>query len=181
MDIYVYQDKVSPPEKKLKNLDYDWTGKSVLDLGCNIGKLGVYVKGKGAEKYKGIDWDKNMIKLGVERYGLDLEAKNVLTWEDYDYDVVVAMALFHHFTDKQLNSVLSKITAKELIFEVPVGNNDVGLYQIRTKEWYKDRIEEIYGKVIDIIRSGATNDPYNQRVIFYCKKYGKVKCDKRLL
>jgi len=173
MSIYVYQDKVSSPEKKLKNLNYDWTGKSVLELGCNVGKLGVYVKERGAEKYKGIDWDRDIVKLGIERYDLDLEAKNVLTWKDYDYDVVVAMALFHHFTDKQFDSVLSEITAKELIFEVPVGNNDVGLYQIRTRKWYEDRIEKIYGEVVEVVESGATNDPYNQRIIFYCRKYGK--------
>ena len=67
MGIYVYQDKVSTPEKKLKDFDFDWTEKSVLELGCNIGKLGLLVKERGARKYKGIDWDKDVIALGIER------------------------------------------------------------------------------------------------------------------
>lgn len=171
MSIYVYQDKVSSPEKKLKNLNYDWTGKSVLELGCNVGKLGLLVKERGARKYKGIDWDKDVIALGIERYGLDLEVKNVLSWEDYNYDVVIAMALFHHFEDEQLDRVLEKIIAKELIFEVPVGNNDIGLYQIRSMDWYVGRIKNVYkGKLVKVVKSGATNDPYNQRLIFYARK-----------
>jgi SAM-dependent methyltransferase len=170
MGVYVYQDEVSPPEKKLKGFDYDWTGKSVLELGCNVGKLGMLVKERGAREYKGIDWDKDVIALGRERYGLDLEAKNVLTWKDYDYDVVIAMALFHHFEEDKLDRVLEKITANELIFEVPVGSNDVGLYQTRTRKWYEDKIEKIYGKVVKVVKSGATNDPYNVRTIFYCKR-----------
>ncbi len=171
MGVYVYQDKVSPPEKKLKDFDFDWTGKSVLELGCNIGKLGLLVKERGARKYKGIDWDKDVIALGIERYGLDLEVKNVLSWEDYNYDVVIAMALFHHFEDKQLDKVLEKIIAKELIFEVPVGNNDVGLYQIRSTDWYVGRIKNVYkGELVKVVKSGATNDPYNQRLIFSARK-----------
>ena len=51
MGIYVYQDKVSTLEKKLKDFDFDWTEKSVLELGCNIGKLGLLVKERGARKY----------------------------------------------------------------------------------------------------------------------------------
>ena len=35
--------------------DVDWTEKSVLELGCNIGKMGLLVKERGARKYKGID------------------------------------------------------------------------------------------------------------------------------
>jgi hypothetical protein len=168
--MYVYQDKVSPPEKKLKYFEFDWKDKSVLELGANVGKLGLYVLGRGASKYKGIDWDKDVIALGKERYNLDLEAKNVLTWKDFDYDVTIAMALFHHFKDNQLEKLLSKINSKELIFEVPVGTNDVGLYQTRTEDEYENMINKLYGEVVEIVKSGATNDPYNDRVIFYCQK-----------
>ena len=69
MGIYVYQDKVSPMEKKLKSFKFDWKDKSVLELGCNVGKLGLYVNERGAKKYKGVDYDSNMIKIGIERYG----------------------------------------------------------------------------------------------------------------
>lgn len=168
--MYVYQDEVSPTEKKLKNFDFNWSGKSVLELGANVGKLGIYVLDKGAKKYKGIELDENMVKLGIERYGLDLICLDASEWKDYDYDVVIAMALFHHFTNEKLEALLSKVNSNELIFEVPIGISNAGLYYERTKESYTEVVEKCYGEVMKIVKSGATNDPYNERVIFYCKK-----------
>lgn len=170
MGIYVYQDKVSPTEKKLKNFEFDWTDKTVLELGANIGKLGVYVLEKGAKNYKGIELDKEMVEIGIDRYDLDLVAMDVSEWEDFDYDVTVAMALFHHFPDEKLEKLASVINSKVLIFEVPVGTNDIGIYKCRTQEDYTDIVEKHYGEVIGVVDSGATNDPYNKRVIFHCKK-----------
>lgn len=168
--MYVYQDRVSPPEKKLKNCQYNWSGKDVIELGCNVGKLGVYVLALGAKSYKGYDIDKNMIGIGTSRYTLDLSQDDVIkSQEEYGGDVVIAMALFHHFKEKDLVQVLKRIKSKELVFEVPVGKNDVGLYQTRTEEEYRKLVEENYGKVIDVVESGATNDAYNKRFIFYCK------------
>lgn len=173
--MYVYQDEVSPPEKKLKNFEFVWSGKSVLELGANVGKLGVYVLEKGASMYKGVEIDRNMVELGIQRYGLDLVCLDVSEYymqnmsKDYNWDVVIAMALFHHFTDEKLEKLLSVINSKELIFEVPVGTNDVGLYQTRTESKYKNMIRKLYGEVVEIVKSGATNDPYNDRYIFYCK------------
>ena len=169
-ELYIYQDKISPPEKKFKNFTYDWTGKRVLELGCNVGKLGLLVLEKGAKEYKGVDHEKNVVAEGVKRYGLDLVGDSVANIEDFEYDVVVAMALFHHLKDKDLDLLLFRIVADELIFEVPTGSNDVGLYQTRTKEWYEDRIRKQYGEVVNVVDSGATNDPHNKRLIFHCKK-----------
>ena len=170
MGIYVYQDEVSSPEKKLKNFNFNWKDKSILELGANIGKLGLYVLEKGARKYKGVEIDKEIVKLGIERYKLDLVCADASVWKDFDWDVTIAMALFHHFKEDKLTTLLSEIKSKELIFEVPVGSNDVGLYNTRTLEKYTELIEKCYGEVVEVIESGATNDPYNKRTIFYCKK-----------
>lgn len=170
MGIYVYQDKISSTEKKLKNFNFDWKDKRVLELGANVGKLGLYVLEKGAKEYKGIELDKNMVDIGIKRYGLDLVCMDVSELKDSDYDVAIALALFHHFSDEKLKALLPKITSEELIFEVPVGTNDVSLYHTRTEQEYREMIESLYGNVIEIVDSGATNDPYNRRVIFYCKK-----------
>lgn len=169
--MYIYQDEVSLPEEKLKNLAFDWKNKSVIELGCNIGKLGLFVLENGAESYKGYETDGEMVRIGIERYGLDIEKENVIeSKKKYESDVVVAMALFHHFKDRDLEKVIKKIQAKELIFEVPTGNNDVGLYQTRDKEYYEELIKETYGSVEEIVESGATNDPYNKRLIYRCKR-----------
>jgi 2-polyprenyl-3-methyl-5-hydroxy-6-metoxy-1,4-benzoquinol methylase len=179
--MYIYQDKVSSPEKKLENLNFDWKDKSVIELGCNIGKLGMYVMKLGAKSYKGFDIDKNMIKEGINRYALDLVTTDVVDCEeDYEADVVIIMALFHHFNDKDLEKVVSKINSEELIFEVPIGKSGTGLYYERTKQDYIKMIRKLYGKVVEIVDSGATNDPYNKRVIFYCKKYVQTKSIKEI-
>lgn len=176
--LYIYQDKISSPEKKFKNFKFDWKGKTVLELGCNVGKLGLLVLEKGAKEYKGIDHEKNVIAEGVKRYKLDLVADSVNNIKGFNHDVVVAMALFHHFPDEQLYELLFRIDSKELIFEVPCGKNDVGLYQTRTKRWYKKTIQKFYGKVLCIVDSGATNDPHNTRLIFHCKQHEPTSLSK---
>lgn len=167
--MYIYQDKVTSPKEKLKYLNFNWEDKSVVELGCNIGKLGVYVLEQGAKSYKGYDIDKNMIEVGRERYGIDIEQMDIKQGE-FEADVVVAMALFHHLKEPDLTKVLGSIKSEELIFEVPTGSNDVGLYQIRDVSYYQELVEQRYGKVLEIAKSGATNDPFNYRTIFYCKK-----------
>ena len=167
--MYIYQDEVTLPKDKLKNLDFDWKGKSVIELGANIGKLGVYVLEQGAKNYKGYDIDSSMVQIGIERYSLDLEQMDI-TKGEFEADVVVAMALFHHLKEKDLIKVMESIHSKELVFEVPVGSNDVGLYNTRTLEKYTKLIEKCYGEIVELIESGATNDPYNKRTIFYCRK-----------
>jgi len=74
------------------------------------------------------------------------------------------------YRDEDLKKVISKIDSKEPVFEVPAGTSDAGLYHERTRENYTEVIEKHYGEIMGIIDSGATNDPYNKRTIFYCKK-----------
>jgi SAM-dependent methyltransferase len=170
--MYIYQDNVSTPKEKMKNLKYNWKDKSVLELGCNIGKLGVMVKEAGCDSYMGIDISQKMVEIGKERYSLKLEGGDV---EDYDLkaDVIVAMALFHRFDDFKLERVIKKMDCEELIFEVPVGDKpDFEKYHCRTEEWYRDLVEKLFGEVIEVVDSGATNDPWNKRRIFYCKSNG---------
>lgn len=166
-DMYIYQDNVTSPEEKLKNLKYEWAGKDVLELGCNIGKLGVMVCEKGANSYMGIDIDKKMIEIGRERYKLRLYAGDVETYE-LKADVIVAMALFHHFDEEKLRRILNQMDCNELIFEVPVGEPSEK-YHCREQGWYIDLIQECFGSVKKIVKSGATNDPFRERVIFICE------------
>jgi SAM-dependent methyltransferase len=169
--MYIYQDNVTSPEKKLKNLKYNWKDKSVLELGCNIGKLGVMALEKGCDSYMGIDIDKKMIETGRERYSLKLEAGDVENY-DLEADVIVVMALFHHFDDKKLEGIISRMECEDLIFEVPVGEEKFEKYHCRTEEWYNELITKNFGRVIRVVDSGATNDPWNKRRIFYCKSNG---------
>jgi len=165
--MYIYQDNITSPQGKLKNLEYNWAGKDVLELGCNIGKLGVMVCDEGANSYMGIDIDKKMIEIGKERYKLKLYAGDVETYE-LKADVIVAMALFHHFNDKKLKKVLKQMECEELIFEVPVGEPSQR-YHCREREWYMELIRECFGEVVEVVKSGATNDSQRERLIFLCR------------
>ena len=170
--MYIYQDHIKI-EKKLKDFNYDWKGKTVLDLGCNIGLLGKYVNSRGAVGYLGVDTKEDMIEIGKDRYGLELIAGDVglVLDRSQDFDITIAMALFHHFPDKKFKEVLKKIKSKVLIFEVPVGDNpEWDRYYLRTQMWYSNMVRKLYGNRMEVYQSGATNDPWNKRVIFKCQK-----------
>jgi SAM-dependent methyltransferase len=179
MDHYVYQDHIIIDEK-FKNLEFGWKGKSVLDIGCNIGMLRFYLEKQGIIEYTGIDHSKEDIRIGKERNpSSDLRVADLMEYTDYQADVFIAMAVFHHIPEEKLKSFIKKCKADELIFEVPVGNDqkfinreyeNQPIYNLRTEEWYMELIENNYGTVEDVVESGARNDSWNQRLIFVCKK-----------
>ncbi len=179
MSHYVYQDNIIIDEK-FKNLDFNWSGKTVLDIGCNIGLLRNYLENYGISSYTGIDHSVEDIEIGKERNPTsDLRIGDLLEYTGYRADVFVAMAVFHHIKEEKLEAFIKKCGAKELIFEVPVGDDqkfinreyeNQPIYFLRTEEWYMDLIENNYGTVIDVIESGARNDAWNKRLIFVCKK-----------
>ena len=179
MTHYIYQDHIKIDEK-FKNLDYTWKGKSVLDIGCNIGLLKNYLEEKGVTEYAGIDRCPVNIKIGKERNNTaDLRVADILEYTDFNADVFVAIAVFHHIPDDKLEIFIKKCQAKELIFEVPVGDDEKfkrGEYEnqpsylLRDEVYYMELIENNYGTVVDVVESGARNDRWNRRLIFVCKK-----------
>ena len=179
MEYYVYQDHIIIDEK-FKNLDFDWKGKSVLDIGCNIGLLRFYLEKLGITQYTGIDNTEENIKIGKERNpSSDLRFADLLEYTGFRIDVCVVMAVFHHLKEDKLKEFISKCVAKELIFEVPVGDDpkfinreyeNQPIYNLRTEDWYMELIEDNYGTVTEVVESGARNDAWNQRLIFVCKK-----------
>lgn len=166
-----YQDTVKI-EKKFVNLDYNWQGKSVLDIGCNIGLLYEYLNQRGISDYTGVDKTPKDIKEAKRRNKThSFYIGDLLEYTDYKADVFVVMAVFHHLSEDKVKTFLKKCKADELIFEVPVGDDpNFVRYKLRTEQWYMEAVEDNYGTVLEVAISGATNDPYNQRLIFVCKK-----------
>lgn len=173
-----YQDELTP-EKKLKNLSFDWKGKSVLDLGCNIGMLGVYVLEKGASDYVGVEYSQKFIDEGKERNPkLKLYLADVLEYSKYRSDVTVALAIFQHLEEDKIEKVLKDSESKEYIIEVPFdsgyGKEEPPAYKgkvryTRTLGFYEEKIKQFYGGIEEVVASGC---PCKfPRVIFYCKKY----------
>src|SRR5690606_32185099 len=64
--VYSYQD-MFPPAQKLKHMIFNFEGKSVVEIGCNIGMFGEYVLNRGAKDYTGFDHKEEYIAEGKSR------------------------------------------------------------------------------------------------------------------
>lgn len=169
---------VLPPAKKLRNLDFNWEGKSVLDLGCNIGLVGSYVLANGASDYVGIEYNREFIKEARERNPkLKIYKTDVMEYSRYKSDVTVALAIFQHLDEHKIEKLLTDSKSKEYIIEVPFdsgfGEEEPPAYKgevryTRTLGFYEEKIKQFYGGIVEVVASGC---PCKfPRVIFNCKK-----------
>lgn len=175
-----YQDYVYL-EEKLKNLEFDWRGKSVVDVGCNVGELYEYVKQRGARSYFGLDKREAEIQEAKRRYP---EAKfyvgNILDYDNLVCDVMVFLAVFHHLSNKEeIIKVLKSLSCSELVVETPVKESQNPLDKHRKEtanhlelreEEYRGLLETYFGKIVNRVESG-----FRERIIFVCKKDGNSK------
>jgi 2-polyprenyl-3-methyl-5-hydroxy-6-metoxy-1,4-benzoquinol methylase len=82
----------------------DWSGKSVLDIGCGEGDLAAMISFAGAAKVHAIDYSKEAIDLSTKRINLDnvffecMDGNNVTN----KYDVIVMSGVLEHI-DKPFN------------------------------------------------------------------------------
>jgi hypothetical protein len=139
--VYSYQD-MFPPAKKLKHVQFDWAGKSYLEIGCNIGAFGDLVLNKGAKNYSGFDHKEEYILEGRSRFPhlqlMNVKAQNI---ELQSVDVLVALGVFHHMDERYIMEVLKNIQSKWLLFENPLGTKQLPPYKVRSKEWYFEIIK----------------------------------------
>ena len=84
--------------------NYQWCGKTVLDIGCHIGEMCFEAKRRGAERVVGFDLDGKLTGLGAELSKiLDLEVEffncdfwNFPLWDE-QFDIVTAHQCLYHF------------------------------------------------------------------------------------
>lgn len=172
MEEFWYQDRY-PVETKMHIVNYNWSYKRILDLGCNIGMLGNYVINQDAERYIGIDLNPKYI-TEAKRRNPELEfyimdALEAVKKYKNDIDTLVALGLFHHLPDDTVIEILNQWKG-DLIFEVPTGNKPYHEYTVRTCQWYKDLLKN-YSKIV-IVDSGMNLDPTYpfDRKMFVCEK-----------
>ncbi len=160
-----YQDKVKP-EVKMKNVDIDFKGKSVIDLGANIGLVYDYVIERGAKSYMGIEQDKGWALEGKRRKPeMNLIHGDLFNYIPQACDVLLCLALFQHLDRKQIKKLLRGYKANELIVEVPVkGTKYHENYELESVDYWVDLLDEFYS-VSKIVDSG-----YSDRKIFVCEK-----------
>ena len=148
-------------EASLRKVSFD--GKTVLDVGCNLGVMSIWAKNAGAKSVTGIDCFNNF-KLLADAYKFYTNTKNVTFIEEkivpenidkfgkFDIVFYFAVSASLGFPDK-----LSDITNELLIYEGHDKENE------RKTEL---RLEEIF-TMVELV--GYTTDR-SKRPIFYCYK-----------
>lgn len=135
MSLPMYQDTF-PVEKKIQSLKFDWTRKSVVEIGCNIGQLGNHVLNRGAQSYVGHDLIEAYVEEGKRRYPhLDLRCGKAQD-ADLSADVFVALGVFHHMDNASVIGCLSRTTATWAIIEQPMSSEKFQNYKMRSRSWY---------------------------------------------
>lgn len=169
-----YQDNISC-EEKLKHLVVDLKDKSVIDLGCNIGKMHKYCLDRDAKSYLGYDYNQLLINEAIGRNGNSYKnTRNVfkcvdlLKIESLKADVVFALGIFHHFNYNDLIRLLSEINCKTLIIEVPVKgkSND---YFVRSEKDYCNMLMFGY-ELKESFQSGFKTPPIERRILLFKNK-----------
>lgn len=118
--------------EKWKRLKLDLKGKSVLDIGCNSGKIGLKCKKSECASYIGFDnnWRylEDCIDNSINKKDLFLgDLDNIYGFSQGKFDVVLLLATFHYVkADKRDDFIkyMSDITKEMLVFEGPVENGD---------------------------------------------------------
>ena len=89
----------------------DFVGKTVLELGCNMGLFSLFAMVHGAKKALGIDKDQEIIKVAEEigkalRIDASFDCLDLVSDPDWEEklkgsDIVIAMSLIHWVPNKQ--------------------------------------------------------------------------------
>jgi predicted Ser/Thr protein kinase len=104
----------------------DFRGRTVVELGCNMGLLSTFAMVYGAAAATGVDWDLNILDAArktATAMGVAPKFERVNLADDSDWegrlgnaDIVIAMSILHWVSDKR--RLLSFVgTHREVIFE----------------------------------------------------------------
>ena len=90
-------------ERFREALPMDFSGKTVLDIGCNAGFYSLEMKRRGAARVLGIDSDARYLeqaRLAAEVSELEVEFRQMSVWEigrlGERFDLVIFMGVFYH-------------------------------------------------------------------------------------
>ncbi len=137
-----------------KKISFD--NKTVLDIGCNFGRLGSFLEKFNIERYVGIDINSDYIDLAEKIARLENRKKstfvtgeicnykmaNILTdLSPNGYDIVLCQSVYHHFVDKRMFwKIFSTLRCHWFIFEGSVNNSKYLIKESWSEE--KAMIEE---------------------------------------
>nr|WP_281720680.1 class I SAM-dependent methyltransferase [Nitrosomonas nitrosa] len=162
-------------KKRLANLDYDFTNKAVLDLGCNQGGM-LHALADQIRYGVGLDYDPKMINIGnrvsnynnskhIQFYVFNLEKEPLDLIHDLSpvesFDIVFMLSISMWIdTWKEVLAFGSKI-GKSLLFETN-----------GTKRQQEEQIFELGTTFthVTLVADRSEDDPLNkQRQLYFCK------------
>lgn len=132
-----------PTDKRLKNFNkIDFTGKSVLDVGCNSGQYCLYAKENGASLVVGIDPDPKRIsqaQILAANQGLqiDFNISDINVIKEYGkFDIVLCIAVLTEIKDI-INSLslLRDVTEETAIIEMGLAKPLI--YLSKNRRWFR--------------------------------------------
>lgn len=114
----------------------DFTGKTVLDVGCNTGMLGYLAYKQGASKVTGIDIDRNVIEQAKGLFP-ELTFRCEQVEEVYgNYDIIIASGMLHYIKDLDaLFSYFARCT-KQVLCDIWLHPSQVPIFALTTRGLY---------------------------------------------
>lgn len=154
-------------DEKWKRLNIDVKDKSVLDIGCNMGKMGVKCKENGCRIYRGVDnnWRylEDCVNAGIDFKDLSIgDINNIRNIGTYKYDIILLLAVFHYVDEDKRDSFIkfmSEITNEMLVLESPVENGEVGFAP------KQEEIEMLLNKHFARVEFCGESIPHNPNII----------------
>jgi len=106
----------------------DFTGKSVLDVGCNTGMLGSLALSSGASHVTGIDIDREVIKQARSLFpNITFRCEDV---EDLygSYDIIIASGMLHYVKDLDALFGLFARCSKQVLLDIWLHPSQVPIF-----------------------------------------------------
>ncbi len=122
----------------------DFTGKSVLDCGCNLGVLGYLALQQGAKSVVGIDTNREYIEQARSVFPeIIFRCERV---EDIygSYDIIIASALLHYIADLDNLFELFSRCAKQVICDIWIHPSQVPIYALTERDIFIPSKPAIY-------------------------------------
>lgn len=146
-----------------------WTGKKVLDIGCNEGLLLPLLELQEIGSYTGIDTSKEYIELAKKNFPeADFRLMNLFDWKE-KVDIAISLSTFHILDYPEFEKAIehySKLSTV-LIMEYPVKGSSP-IYHTRTEEQTYKIVDKYFKHCLCYGISPSPHDPKSTRKVFKC-------------